>query len=76
MLLGPSVFTTPFLRYFRGEAQKFGDSGSTVKNATDEPKLMKERGDTELSAAILGRHPIVYKLPLNSCVISKSLFCE
>jgi hypothetical protein len=37
---------------------------------------MKERGDTDLSAAILERRLTVYKWPRNSCVVLKSLFCE
>jgi len=28
---------------------------------SDEPKVMQERGDTELSATILGRHLAVYE---------------
>ena len=75
-LLGPSIFAALFLRDFQGNPRKFWDSGSTEQKTTDEPKVMKERGDTELSAAILGRHLTVYKWPRNSCVVLKSLFCE
>jgi len=35
------------------------DNGSTEQNSTGEPKVMKERGDTKISAAILGRPPTV-----------------
>ena len=69
-LLGPSVFPR-----FSGNFRKFKDSGNTKLNTTDEPKIMKERGDIELSTAILRRHLRDYKWPLNSCVVLKSLFC-
>ena len=52
------------------------DSGSTEQNATNEPKVMKERGDTELSAAVLGKNPTIFKWPWNYCLILKSLFGE
>ena len=55
MLLGPNVFAAPFLRDFRESPQKFEDSESTEQNATEEPKVMKERGDTELSTPFLGK---------------------
>ena len=44
-LLGPSVFAAPFLHDLRGDPRKFGDRGSNEQNATDDPKVMKERGD-------------------------------
>ena len=75
-LLGPSTFAAPFLQDFRGIPQKFGVSGSTEQIATDESIVIKERGDTEVTAAILGRHQKAYKWPGNSCVVLKSLFCE
>ena len=58
----------------QGNPRKFGDSGSTEQNTTNEPKLMKKRGDTKLSAAVLGKHFTIYKWPRNSCVVLKSLF--
>ena len=61
MLLEPSVFAAPFLQDFGGYSQKLGDSGSKGQNTTDEPKVMKQRGDTELSDAFLGRHLTVCK---------------
>jgi len=54
----PKRFVSLFLQYFRGNHRDYKNNGSTKKNATDEPKVMKDRGDTELSAAILGRHLI------------------
>ena len=61
MPLGPSVLAALFLRDFPRNPRKFGYSGSTERSATDESKVMKERGDIELSIAILGRHLTVYK---------------
>jgi hypothetical protein len=43
---------------------------------SDETKAIKERGDTKLSAAILGRHLTVYRQLQNFCVVLKSIFCE
>jgi len=45
MLLGPSVFAAPFLKKM-GFFRKFGDSASNEQNATEEPEVMKEIGDT------------------------------
>jgi hypothetical protein len=49
---------------------------NTEQNVNDEPKVMKERIDTEeeISAPILGRHLTVYMWPWNSCIVLKSLF--
>ena len=74
MLLGPSLFSIPFLREFWESFQKFTDSGNTEQNATDESKVIKERGETELSAAIFGRHLTIYKWPRKSSVVLESLF--
>ena len=65
VLLDPSVLAVfldqSVLADFWGNPQKFRDSGSTEQNSNDEPKVMKEKGDTKVSAAILGRHLTVYK---------------
>ena len=47
----------------------FGYGGSTEQNATDEQNVMEEKGDTEVSAAILGRHLTVYKRSWDSCLV-------
>jgi len=68
-LLGPSVFITSFLRKFWGIPENLGIvEALTEQITTDEPRVKKERGDTELSAAILGKHLTVYKWPRNSFV--------
>jgi hypothetical protein len=67
-LLGPSVCRSISARFW-GNPRKFGDSGSIEQNATDETTVIKERGDTELSDAILGRHLTVYKWRRNSCAV-------
>jgi hypothetical protein len=81
MLLGPSdfailflrVFVAPFLQDFPGNTRKFGDSGSTERKTFYYPQVMKERGETELSAVFLGDHLIVDKRLWNSRVVLKSL---
>ncbi|XP_065575302.1 uncharacterized protein LOC136036884 [Artemia franciscana] len=59
----PSVFAASFLQYFRENPRKYRDSGNTEQNATDEPKVMNERGGSKLSAAIPGRHLTLCKWP-------------
>ena len=63
MLLGPSVFAALFLQDFWTNPQKFKDSRSTEQNETGESKVMKERGNTKLSDAILGGHLTVHEGP-------------
>ena len=56
MILDPSAFVSSVLQDFWGNPRIFGDSGCTKQSATDEPKVIKVNGDTELSIAILERH--------------------
>ena len=83
--LGPSFLAPPdqsifsgWHRDLRGNHKNSGIAEALRRRhpMSNEPKVMQERGDTELSAVIFGIHRTVYKRLQNSCVLLKSLFWE